>query len=102
VSLENEPQGWLSIYTVNADGSGLRQAVIAILDMFNPVIGAWSPDGKFLVYLDDRTPTSAPGAGQVYAQSISEGTNTKLSDAGNVIFFSIAEARGCGRSFQYP
>jgi WD40 repeat protein len=102
VSLENELQGWLSIYTVNADGTGLRRAVIAILDIFNPVIGAWSPDGKFLVYLDDRVVTGVPGAGQLYAQSIAEGTNTKLSDVANVVFFSIAEARGCGRSFQYP
>jgi len=102
VSLENELQNWLSIYTVNADGTGLRRVVIAILDIFNPVIGAWSPDGRFLIYLDDRASTGVPGAGQVFAQSINQGTNTRLSDVGNVIFFSIAETRGCGRFFSYP
>jgi Tol biopolymer transport system component len=102
VSLENELQGWLSIYTVNVDGTGLRQAIIAIMDILNPVLGGWSPDGRFLVYTDDRWFSGGPVGTQLYAQSLNAGTNTKLSDARNVIFFSIAETRGCGRSFGYP
>jgi Tol biopolymer transport system component len=102
VSLENEMQNWLSIYTVNVDGTGLRQAVVAIMDMFNLVIGGWSPDGRFLVYTDDRRFSGGPVGTQLYAQSVNEGTNTRLSDAHDVIFFSIAETRGCGRYFTYP
>jgi Tol biopolymer transport system component len=101
VSLENEVQGWESIYTVNADGTGLQKAVTAIMGTENSA-SAWTPDGKFLVYMDDRRWTGGPPGGQVYAQSVGEGTNTKLTDIRNAIFLSIAEARGCGRYFQYP
>jgi Tol biopolymer transport system component len=97
VSLENELQNWISIYTVNVDGTGSQKAVIAIMDMFNPVIGAWTPDGKFLVYTDDRRFAGGPAGAQLYAQSIGEGTNTRLADVTNVTFFSIAETRGCFR-----
>lgn len=97
VSLENELQNWISIYTVNVDGTGSQRAVMAIVDISNPVIGAWAPDGKFLVYTDDRRFAGGPVGTQVYAQSISEGTNTRLSDVTKVTFFSIAETRGCGR-----
>jgi len=97
VSLENELQNWISIYTVNVDGTGSQRAVIAIMDMFNPVIGAWTPDGKFLVYTDDRRFAGGPVGAQLYAQSIAEGTNTRLANVTNVTFFSIAETRGCGR-----
>jgi Tol biopolymer transport system component len=102
VSLENELQAWLSIYTVNVDGTGLQRAVIAIMDISNLVIGGWSPDGRFLVYTDDRRFSDGPVGAQLYAQSVNEGTNTRLSDASSVIFFSIAETRGCGRFFNYP
>ncbi len=101
VSLENELQGWLSIYTVNADGTGLQRVVIAITDMDN-IDSAWSPDGRFLVYLDDRQFIGGPVGGQIYAQSVNQGTNTRLSDTRNVSFISIAGARGCGRWFPYP
>lgn len=101
VSLENEVQGWESIYTVNADGTGLQKAVTAIFGTENSA-SAWSPDGSFLIYMDDRRWTGGPPGGQVYAQSVGEGTNTKLTDIRNVIFLSIAETRGCGRYFQYP
>jgi len=101
VSLENELQGWESIYTVNADGTGLQKAVTAIMGTENSA-SAWSPDGNFMVYTDDRRFTTGIPGGQVYAQSIGEGTNTRLTDIQNVIFVSIAESRGCGRSFQYP
>lgn len=97
VSLENELQNWISIYTVNVDGTGSQRAVIAIMDILNPVIGAWTPDGKFLVYTDDRRFAGGPVGAQLYAQSIGEGTNTRLGDVTNVTFFSIAETRGCGR-----
>ena len=97
VSLENELQNWISIYTVNVDGTGLQRAVIAIMNMLNPVIGAWTPDGRFLIYTDDRRFAGGPVGAQLYAQSISEGTNTRLGDLTNVTFFSIAETRGCGR-----
>jgi Tol biopolymer transport system component len=101
VSLENELQGWQSIYTVNIDGTGLQRSVIAIMDMNNSA-SAWSPDGGFLVYMDDRRFTGGPPFGQIYAQSVNQGTNTRLSDMRNVIFLSIAGARGCGRFFAYP
>jgi Tol biopolymer transport system component len=101
VSLENELQGWESIYTVNADGTGLQRAVTAIMGLENSA-SAWSPDGRFLVYMDDRRFTGGPQGGQVYAQSVGEGTNTRLTDIRNVIFVTIAEARGCGRSFPHP
>jgi hypothetical protein len=101
VSLENELQGWQSIYTVNVDGTGLQRSVIAILDMDNSA-SAWSPDGGFLVYMDDRSLLGGPAFGQIYAQSVNQGTNTKLTDMRNVIFLSIAGARGCGRFFAYP
>jgi hypothetical protein len=101
VSLENELQGWQSIYTVNVDGTGLQRSVIGIMDMDNSA-SAWSPDGGFLVYMDDRRFTGGPAFGQIYAQSVNQGTNTKLSDMRNVIFLSIAGARGCERFFAYP
>jgi Tol biopolymer transport system component len=101
VSLENEVQGWESIHTVNADGTSTQKAVTAIMGLENSA-SAWTPDGKFLVYMDDRHWTGGPPGGQVYAQSVGEGTNTKLTDIRDVIFLSIAEARGCGRYFQYP
>jgi Tol biopolymer transport system component len=108
VSLDSAAQGWLDIYnaarvwnyiyTVNADGSALHQAVIAVGQFSNTVTAAWSPDSKFLIYLDDRqTSTGVPGNKQIYAQSIAEGTNTKLSDIRNVAYFDIAEVRGCSR-----
>jgi len=71
------------------------------MDMDNSA-SAWSPDGGFLVYLDDRRFTGGPAFGQIYAQSVNQGTNTKLSDMRNVIFLSIAGVRGCGRFFPYP
>jgi hypothetical protein len=101
VSLENELQGWQSIYTVNVDGTNLQRSVMPIMDMDNSA-SAWSPDGGFLVYMDDRRFTGGPPFGQIYAQSVNQGTNTKLSDMRNVIFLSIAGARGCGRFFAYP
>jgi Tol biopolymer transport system component len=63
---------------------------------------AWSPDGRFVVYMDDRSFSGGPAGPQLYAQSLSEGTNTRLGDARDAIFFAIAEARGCGRTFPYP
>jgi Tol biopolymer transport system component len=102
VSLGNPQHEWSSIYTVQADGSGLRTAVTAIMDLFNPVIGAWSPDGQFLVYTDDRRWSGGPVGPQLYAQSIDAGTNTKLSDVTKIVWFTIAEVGGCGRAFVYP
>jgi len=93
---------WLSIYTVNLDGTGLHKAVIGMMDMGNRVIGAWSPDGRFLVYLDDRSQAGGSVGAQLYAQSLGAGTNTRLGDARNVLFFSIAETRGCSRAFDNP
>jgi Tol biopolymer transport system component len=93
---------WVSISTVNLDGTGLQTAVIGMMTWNNPVIGAWSPDGRFLVYLDNRSLAGGPAGAQVYAQSLFQGTNTRLGDARNVIFFSIAETRGCGGSVAYP
>ena len=97
-----QSQNWNSIYTVQADGSGLRKVVTAIMDIFNGVFGAWSPDGKFIVYTDDRRWSGGPVGPQLYAQSIDAGTNTKLSDATKITWFTIAEVGGCPRSFVYP
>ena len=94
VSLENELQGWRSIYTVNVDGTGLQRAVIAITGMASSR-NAWSPDGRFLVYLDDRRFAGGPVGAQLYAQSLSEGTNTRLGDLRDLTSFSVAEVRGC-------
>lgn len=96
VSNENEPQGWLSIYTVNADGSALNRRVVAILETINRTVASWSPDGNFLLYTDDRTAGRDPGS-QIYAQSISQGTNTRISDQGQLNYFDVAGANRCGR-----
>jgi Tol biopolymer transport system component len=102
VSQPSAQENWKSIYTLNRDGSGLQKSVIAVMDMLDQVIGAWSPDGRFLVYMDDRSSAGGPAGAQLYAQSLAERTNTRLGNAQNVIFFSVAAARGCGGSFAYP
>jgi Big-like domain-containing protein/WD40 repeat protein len=94
VSLENELQGWKSIYTVNVDGTALQRAVMAITGM-GYTGSAWSPDERFLVYLDDRRFAGGPVGAQLYAQSLSEGTNTRLGDFRDLTSFSVAEVRGC-------
>jgi WD40 repeat protein len=94
VSLENELQGWKSIYTVNVDGTGLQRAVMAITGM-GYTGSAWSPDERFLVYLDDRRFAGGPVGAQLYAQSLGEGTNTRLGDFRDLTSFSVAEVRGC-------
>lgn len=104
VSVDSTALGWLGtywnyVYTVNADGSALHQAVIAVGQASNTVTAAWSPDSKFLIYLDDRQASTGVPGKQIYAQSIAEGTNTKLSDIRDVVFFDIAEARGCSRPY---
>lgn len=93
VSTESDPT-WVSISTVNLDGSGLQKAVIGMASGFHPVTGAWSPDGKFLIYLDDRT-GERPGRPELFAQSVLEGTNTRIGDASGLGSFTIAETRGC-------
>ena len=97
ISNENEPNGWLSIYTAKADGSGITRQVVAILETVNRAWASWSPDGNFLVYTDDRTSGRAPGA-QIYAQSIAEGTNTRIADNPQVRYFDVAGADACGRT----
>jgi Tol biopolymer transport system component len=102
VAWQSVQQNWTSIYTVQTDGSGLRKVVTAVMDIFNGVVGAWSPDGKFLVYTDDRRWSGGPVGPQLYAQSIDAGTNTKLSDVTTITWFTIAEVGGCVRAFVYP
>jgi len=97
VSNENEPNGWLSIYTAKADGSGITRRVIAIQETLNRTSASWSPDGAFLIYTDDRTLGHTPGS-QIYAQSINEGTNTRIADNPQVKYFDVAGADACGRT----
>jgi len=102
-SLVSSDNWGVLISTVNLDGSSLRQAVIAINELSYRTTAAFSPDAKFLVYMDYRWSAGAPSVGaQLYAQGVDTGTNTRISDMRDVIFFSIAETRGCGRSFYYP
>ena len=102
VTMDPVAQNWSSLYIVQADGSGLRKVVTAIMDVFNGVVGAWSPDGRFLVYTDDRRWSGGPVGPQLYAQSIDEGTNTKLSDITKIVWFTIAEVDGCAHALVYP
>ena len=102
VTLDPVQQNWSSIYIVKADGTGLRRAVTAIMDILNGVVGAWSPDGRFLVYTDDRRWSGGPIGPQLYAQAIDEGTNTKLSDITKIVWFTIAEVDGCAHRLVYP
>ena len=83
-------EAWGSIYTMNVDGSGLRRVVTPISGEF---IG-WSPDEGFLVHTDRRFYTGALH-GQLYAQSLAAGTNTRLADLDSVEFGAIAGTRGC-------
>lgn len=39
--------GWFDIYTINSDGTGLKQEINALGDQHAPT---WSPDGKTLAY----------------------------------------------------
>lgn len=96
---ETSDADWGSIYTVNIDGTDLRRAVTAIDDASSYITSAWSPDGKFLVYFDDRRWSGGADGRQLYAQSLSEGTNTRLGDFVGVNYFSIAEVRGCPRGY---
>ena len=92
-SLENQAQGWKPIYLVNRDGTGLRKVVPVMLgvDLAAPL--AWSSDGKFVVYADDRVSTGGADGAQLYAQSVDQGTNTRLSDIAKVNSFTIAGNR---------
>ena len=87
---------WMSIYTINVDGTGLRRAVTAldVDDARRPGSGAWTPDREFLLFPDDRRYSDEP-RGALYAQSLANGTNTRLGVLRDVNFFTIAEARGC-------
>lgn len=93
ISLENQAQGWNSIYVVNRDGTGLRKVVPVVLGADLAATAAWSPDGKFVVYADDRVSTGGADGAQLYAQSVDQGTNTRLSDIAKVNFFIVAGNR---------
>lgn len=84
-------EAWSSIYTMNADGSGLKKAVVPMPGRF---VG-WTPDERFLVYTDFRF-YSGGKPSQLYAQSVTMGTNTRLSDVDHVERATIAGTRGCG------
>jgi Tol biopolymer transport system component len=91
-SMENEIHGWQSIYAVHPDGSGLRKIVPVITEL-EPITHSWSPDGGFLVYPDDRFSAGGANGAQLYAESIDQGTNTRLSDILNVNSITIAGTR---------
>jgi Tol biopolymer transport system component len=92
-------QSWRSIYTVNADGSDLHQAVVTLSEFSDIVNAAWSPDSRFLIYMDDRVATTGLSGTQIYAQAVAEGTNTRVGGIQDVRFFDIAEVRGCSRPY---
>ncbi len=61
------------IFTVNADGSGLaaltRPATTLVDKMPSNVAPAWSPDGKWVVYLSDRDDSNAAGPWRVWVMA---------------------------------
>ena len=83
---------WQSISTIRHDGTGLRK-VVPVLMGWGPLTHSWSPDSKFIIYPDDRSLSGGANGPQLYAQSIDQGTNTRISDIVNVNFFTIAGAR---------
>lgn len=72
IAFQSDRAGGWDIYTIEADGSGLRRLTDHPAADKNP---AWSPDGKWLAFSSERT-----GRGDVYMMDPNGGSLRRLTD----------------------
>jgi TolB protein len=79
----DNPTGDNEIFTINPDGTGLKQLTVNSLDDREPVL---SPDGKKVAYTSQGDPTTNPGGDyEVYLMNASDRSDKKnLSNNVNV------------------
>ena len=71
----DNPTGDSEIFSINPDGTGLRQLTNNTKDDREPVL---SPDGKKVAYESQGDPTSSPGGDQeIYLMNASDGSDKK-------------------------
>ena len=79
----DNPTGDNEIFTINPDGTGLKQLTVNTVDDREPVL---SPDGKMVAYTSQGDPTTNPGGDyEVYLMNASDRSDKKnLSNNVNV------------------
>ena len=71
----DNPTGDNEIFTINPDGTGLKQLTVNTVDDREPVL---SPDGKKVAYTSQGDPTTNPGGDyEVYLMNASDGSDKK-------------------------
>ena len=85
----DNPTGDNEIFTINPDGTGLKQLTVNTVDDREPVL---SPDGKKVAYTSQGDPTTNPGGDyEVYLMNASDGKGKKtLSNNGSVYDYGPA------------
>ncbi|RIK42415.1 MAG: hypothetical protein DCC55_08940 [Chloroflexi bacterium] len=82
IVLQQRRAGRWDLFTVNPDGSGfaplIRPATVLVDEMPSNVSPAWSPDGRHIVFLSNRTPENSAGAWGVWIMDADGGNQRRL------------------------
>lgn len=83
------------IYSVAADGSGLKALTFPVFTLVEKlpsnVAPAWSPDGRYIVYLSNNTPSQSAGDWRVWVMDAEGGNKRPLPIALDFVYTYVAE-----------
>lgn len=82
-----------ALLTTNADGTGLREEVTGIHNLSLPK-APWSPDGRYLFFLEDKGIPAGSRGMQLYAVRLRDRTVAPVTDIENLQNYSLAVAEG--------